>query len=77
MATRKTRIMRYRLKVKEIAESKGITQTKLSRLSEMQYDTIHGLWTNDKRDVSLSTLLKLSKALKCDVTDLYELLPDD
>jgi len=67
----------YRLRVKEIAESKGISRTKLSHLAEMQYETINGMWHNPQRDVSLSTLLKLAHALQVGVTDLYEVLPDE
>ena len=68
--------MMYRLKVREVAESKNISRTKLSRLSEMQYDTINGIWKDEKRDVSLSTLLKLARALHVPVTSLYEEVPD-
>jgi len=75
MRTRKTRM--HRLRVKEIAESKGISRTKLARLTEMQYDSINGIWQHPERDVSLSTLLKLARALKVEVEDLYEVLPDE
>ncbi len=74
MRTKKTRM--YRLRVKEIAESKGISRTKLARLTEMQYESINGMWNNPQRDVSLSTLLKLAHALQVAVSDLYEVLPD-
>ena len=67
----------YRLKVKEVAESKGISRTKLARLAEMQYDSINGIWQNPKRDVSFSTLLKIAHALKVNVNDLYEEIPDE
>lgn len=75
MRTRKTRM--HRLRVKEIAESKGVSRTKLARLAEMQYDSINGIWNHPERDVSLSTLLKLARALKVKVEDLYEVLPDE
>ena len=66
----------YRLLVRQIAESKGINRTRLMRLAEVQYETINGIWHNDKRDVSLSTLIKLSRALHVDVSKLYELVDD-
>jgi DNA-binding Xre family transcriptional regulator len=66
----------YRLLVRQIAESKGISRTRLMRLAEVQYETINGIWQNDKRDVSLTTLLKLSKALHVDVSELYEVVND-
>ena len=66
----------YRLLVRQIAESKGISRTRLMRLAEVQYETINGIWHNDKRDVSLTTLLKLSKALHVDVSELYKVTND-
>jgi DNA-binding Xre family transcriptional regulator len=66
----------YRLLVRQIAESQGINRTRLMRLAEVQYETINGIWHNDKRDVSLSTLIKLSRALHVDVSKLYELVDD-
>ncbi len=75
MRARKIRM--HRLKVKEVAMSKGISRTKLARLAEMQYDSINGIWQHPERDVSLSTLLKIARALKVGVSDLYEVLPDE
>ena len=75
MRARKTRM--YRLKVRQIAESQGITRTKLSHLTEMQYETINGIWHDTQRDISLTTMLKLAKALGVGVGDLYEVLPDE
>jgi len=67
----------YRLKVRQIAESKGISRTKLSHLTEMQYETINGIWHDTQRDISLTTMLKLARALGVGVGDLYEVLPDE
>jgi DNA-binding Xre family transcriptional regulator len=75
MTARKTRIM-YRLLVRQIAEHKGISRTRLSRLAELQYDTINGIWQNDRRDVSLSTLIKIARALHTNLSELYELVND-
>ena len=69
--------MRTRLKVKEIAEAKGITMTKLSRISDVNYKTIHAIFNNPERDVEYRTLLKLSKALSVSIPDLVEELPDE
>jgi DNA-binding Xre family transcriptional regulator len=66
----------YLLKVRQIAEHKGLSRTRLARLADIQYDTINGIWHNDKRDVSLSTLIKLSRALHVEVSELYELVND-
>jgi len=71
--------MKVRLKVKEVAESKRppLDRAKLSRLADLNYETVHGIWSNPERDVSLSTLLKIALALKVTVGDLYHVLPDD
>jgi DNA-binding Xre family transcriptional regulator len=66
----------YRLKVRQIAERRSLSRTRLARLADIQYDTVNGIWQNDRRDVSLSTLLKLSKALHVDVSELYEVVND-
>lgn len=66
-----------RLKVKEIAESKHITMAKLSRSADLNYGTIRAIYENPNRDVAVTTLEKIARALKVEVTDLYEILPDE
>jgi DNA-binding Xre family transcriptional regulator len=61
-----------RLKVKEIAKAKAISMSKLSRLSDVSYDTIQQIYHTPFKDVNLSTLEKLSEALEVDVCDLFE-----
>ena len=73
MARRKVRV-RYR--VKELAESRGLDRAKLARQADVTYETIHSLWRNPYRDVSMSTLLKIARALGVVVTDLYEEVED-
>ena len=65
------------LKVKEIAEAKKINMAKLSRMADVNYNTVRAIYDNPHRDVAVTTLEKLSKALKVKVTDLYEILPDE
>jgi DNA-binding Xre family transcriptional regulator len=60
-----------RLHVRTIAESKGITRTKLSRLSDVNYNTINALWQDEAHDVMLLTLIKVASALRVDVSELY------
>ena len=66
-----------RLKVRQIAESKRLTMAKLSRLADVNYNTVRAIWDDENRDVAVTTLEKLARALKVPVTDLYEILPDD
>jgi len=50
---------------------------KLSRLADVNYNTVRAIWDDENRDVAVTTLEKLARALKVPVTDLYEILPDD
>ncbi len=63
--------MRIRLRVKEVSEQRGISMVQLSRLSELQYDTIRGMFNNPQRDVSILTLEKVAHGLKVDIHELY------
>jgi DNA-binding Xre family transcriptional regulator len=67
----------HRLHVREIAESKGINMSKLSRIADVNFNTIRAIWQNPQRDVSLAVLLKIAHALKVNVNDLYEEVPDE
>jgi len=66
-----------RLRVKEIAEEREISMSKLSRMADVHYNTIRDIFTHPYRDVALSTLYKLSLALKVPIHDLYEIVPDE
>ncbi|MBV8695710.1 MAG: helix-turn-helix transcriptional regulator [Chloroflexi bacterium] len=61
-----------RLKLKEIASTKAISMSKLSRLSDVSYDTIQQIYHTPYKDVNLSTLEKLADALTVNVCDLFE-----
>jgi len=66
-----------RLRIRELAESKGITRTQLSRRADVNYATINHIWTNPSHDVSIKLLEKIAAALGVDISDLYETVPDD
>lgn len=66
-----------RLKIRDIAESKKINMSKLSRMADVNYNTIRGIWDNPNRDVAVTTLEKIAKALGVAVSDLYEIVPDE
>lgn len=65
-----------RLRVKEVAKEKDISMGKLSRTADVAYRTVKLIYTDPYRDVSLSTLVRLAKALDVSVADLMEELPD-
>jgi DNA-binding Xre family transcriptional regulator len=67
-----------RLKVKEIAKQKGISQGRLSRMANVDLTTIQRIYHNPTTaNVTLLTLDKLAKALGVDVSELIESIPDD
>jgi len=66
-----------RLRVREIAEQKGISRTKLSRLSDTNYKTIDAIWKDPYREIGSITLGRIAKVLGVRTGDLIEDLPDD
>jgi DNA-binding Xre family transcriptional regulator len=73
----KERATMTRLRVKELAEQKGISMGKLSRTADVSYRTIRLIYKEPTRDVSLFTLQKLAKALGVATSDLIEDVPDE
>jgi DNA-binding Xre family transcriptional regulator len=59
------------LHIKELAEQKNITRTMLSRQANITYNTANKLYKNSVQDVSLITLIKVSKVLNVNVSELY------
>ena len=65
-----------RLRVKEIAQQKSISMTRLSRLADTNYKTIKAIFDDPYREVTTTTLNKIAKALGVSVSDLIEEIPD-
>ncbi len=61
-----------RLRVKEIAQSKGVSMGLLSRRANLTLGVIRKLWRNPHHDASFSTLQKIAEALNVSVKDLIE-----
>lgn len=61
-----------RLRIRQVAESKGINQSKLSRMADVSLNTIRAIWDNEYRDITLSTLEKIADALQVPMSELYE-----
>ena len=70
-------IMKTRLRVKEVADKKGVSLTKLSQRSEVAYNTVRRLWRDPYTDVTISTLQRLADVLGVNVNDLLESVPDE
>ena len=66
-----------RLKIKDIAESKGINQGQLSRLADVGYSTIRRIFDDPHYSVNFTTLERIAKALRVPAMQLLEEVPDD
>ena len=62
-----------RLKVKELAEQRGMTQSKLMRMADLNMKTVQGLYREPYRlNVAYLTLEKVAKALGVSIGELFE-----
>ncbi|HEU0003082.1 MAG TPA: helix-turn-helix transcriptional regulator [Ktedonobacteraceae bacterium] len=66
-----------RLRIKELAEERGISQSKLSRMSDVHITTIRRLYSNPFGGVNILTLEKIAQALGVEISDLTEKVPDE
>ena len=65
-----------RLKVKETALDKGFNQSTLSRAANIDFKTVKRIFQNPYRDVPVSTLVVVARALHVTVNDLIEDAPE-
>ena len=71
-------MIRYR--EKEIAERKGISQTRLGQLALLDMERMRRIWrdgTSDNANVTMQVLDRLAKALGVDASELIESVPDE
>jgi DNA-binding Xre family transcriptional regulator len=66
-----------RLRAKELATAKGISQAKLSRIADVDIKTMQKIFRYPYSIVTTETLNRIAKALDCSVLDLIEDVPDD
>jgi transcriptional regulator with XRE-family HTH domain len=67
-----------RLRVKELAEQKGFTQSKLMRMADLNMKTVQGLYREPYRiSVAYLTLEKVAKALDVRIDELFEEVRDE
>ncbi len=69
--------MKTRLRIKEIAEEKGMSMTKLSHRSEVAYNTVRKLFRDPYAEVTVTTLRRIADVLGVSVKDLLEDVPDE
>lgn len=67
----------YRLKIKEIAESKGYNISTLSRAADIPFNTLRRAWRDPYYELRLATLHKIARTLGVTTSDLIEDLPDN
>ncbi len=66
-----------RLRVKEVAERKGMSMGRLSRTTGLAYNTIRNVYRYPTREVTTTTLTKIARALNVPVTELIDEIPDE
>lgn len=62
----------YRLKIKEVAESKGYNISTLSRAADVPFNTLRRAWRNPHYEIKLATLHKIAQTLGVATSDLIE-----
>jgi transcriptional regulator with XRE-family HTH domain len=61
------------LRVKELAEAKGLSDLALAHLARVDARVIRKMWTGQKvGEVSLHQLMRVADALEMDVYELFE-----
>ena len=69
-----------RLRVREIAQRKGISQTRLGQLALIDVDRMRRIWRDgnmNTANLTLQVLDRLAKALQVDASELIESVPDE
>ena len=64
-------------RVKQVAEPKGYTMTKLARETGVSFNTIKRLWKNPNLGGNVDTLNRIAKVLNVSFNDLLEEISDD
>ncbi len=64
-----------RLRVKEVAQEKGFSLGKLSRASDVAYNTVKAIYRDPYKEVTTTTLNKLARALGVPTSALIEDVP--
>jgi DNA-binding Xre family transcriptional regulator len=67
----------FRLKIKEVAESKGYNISTLSREANVPFNTIRRAWKNPHYEIKLATLSRIARTLGVTTADLIEDLPEE
>ncbi|TMC99232.1 MAG: helix-turn-helix transcriptional regulator [Chloroflexi bacterium] len=69
--------MTVRLRVKEVAKERGFSMGRLSRLSNVAYNTIKRIYDDRNYSPTVNTLMRIAKTLDVSIADLVEDVPDE
>jgi DNA-binding Xre family transcriptional regulator len=64
--------MAVRLKVKQVAKEKGFSMGRLSRTSNVAYNTIKRIYDEKNYSPTMNTMMRIAKALDVSIADLVE-----
>lgn len=67
----------FRLKVREIAGLQGISQSRLSRLADVDPKVVRQIYHHPEASITLYVLDKLALALHVDISELIESVPGE
>lgn len=65
-----------RLRVKELAKKKNISQSRLARLADIDAGTMRRIFHEERPNITLETLNRLANALHIHPAELLEYVPD-
>lgn len=60
----------YKLRIREVAESKGYNQSSLSRASDISFTTIRKIWHDPYYPINIVTLHQIARVLKVPTSEL-------
>lgn len=69
--------MAVRLKVKEVAEAKGLSMGRLGRLANVEVRTMRRIYRTPTASFTTPVLDRIAKALDVDISELVESVPDE
>ena len=67
---------KVRIKLNELIQEAGIRKSKLSHRAEMQRSQINNYCSNRVSRLDIDVLARLCTALKCEIGDLLEFVPN-
>ncbi len=67
----------FRLKIQEKAKVLGISQRQLMRRSGLDIKVVQRVFRDEQANITMITLDRIAQALKVDVSELIESVPDE